>query len=141
MNTNIPKAPAPSAQRTLLLVDDDAAARSTLQPVLAGGGYRVVTARNGIEARRVLARVPVDVVLTDVFMPEEDGLELLQHCRRDRPDMPVVVMNRFAHRTFDPLPVARCFGAAAVVQVPATARMLLATIRGVLSPMPALRCG
>jgi DNA-binding NtrC family response regulator len=127
--------PMTAIHPVLLLVDDNEATRNAMGPMLAAAGYCVELAGNGTEARRVLDRSPVDVVLTDVFMPEEDGLELLQHCRNRHPGLPVIVMNGRIQLNFDPLPMARRFGAAAVLQIPVTAAMLLETVRDVLSKL------
>jgi CheY-like chemotaxis protein len=64
--------------RTILVVDDETPLVELLQAILEDQGYQVVVASNGYEALAVLARQPVDVVLSDVMMPVFDGVRLCQ---------------------------------------------------------------
>ena len=78
---------------TVLVVDDLVSHRQLAAGLLAREpGYEVLFAGNGTEALAKLAGGKADVVLTDVLMPEMDGLELLRAVRRDYPQLPVVLM-------------------------------------------------
>jgi two-component system cell cycle sensor histidine kinase/response regulator CckA len=70
-----------SAGRTLLVVDDDATIRRVLQLSLGRAGFRVLSAENGVAALALLdaETSPVDLILTDVVMPEMDGVTLAEH--------------------------------------------------------------
>nr|MBA3686044.1 sigma-54-dependent Fis family transcriptional regulator [Planctomycetota bacterium] len=83
----------------VLIVDDDAAVCWALEQALAGSGYVVSVAADAIAARRAIRRVPPDVVLTDVRMPGESGLDLLAALRLEHPELPVIVMT--AHGTME----------------------------------------
>jgi DNA-binding NtrC family response regulator len=79
----------------LLVVDDDIQMLSALEAALRQKGYNVDTASNGIEATRKLDNASLAGVITDLRMPGMDGLELLQHVRRTKPELPVIVLSAF----------------------------------------------
>ena len=79
----------------ILVVDDEASARSGLAKLLGQSGYVVDTAENGKEALVVAADHPPDVVVTDLRMPEMDGLTLLGTLRESHRDLPVIVATAF----------------------------------------------
>jgi two-component system, cell cycle sensor histidine kinase and response regulator CckA len=87
---------------TLLLVEDDAAVRSSARRLLEWHGYTVLEARNGAEALRVYDahEDAIDLVLTDVVMPEMGGHDLVERLRERRPDLPVLFMSGYAERAF-----------------------------------------
>jgi CheY-like chemotaxis protein len=80
--------------KTVLVVDDEPSVLFALSEGLSDRrrGVRVVTAANGIEAVAVLEAEPVDIVLTDLRMPDMDGFELLTFLRRNHPSVPVILM-------------------------------------------------
>ena len=80
---------------TVLVVDDDPLNRTILSMSLGNDGYAVLEASNGREALEVLAQHAVDVVLTDIEMPEMDGYGLLQHRREDErlKEIPFIVIS------------------------------------------------
>jgi CheY-like chemotaxis protein len=82
---------------TVLAVDDEKSFTASLAVGLRtyDSSLRVVTADNGLEAVQVLESQPVDLVLTDVRMPQMDGFELLAHMSRHFPSLPVLVMTAF----------------------------------------------
>jgi len=83
-------------QKTILVVDDDERVRSLLQEALAGAGYRALVADGGPEALRKLAAEEVDAVITDVRMPEWDGLTLLERIKEQWPTLPVIMITAYA---------------------------------------------
>lgn len=82
---------------TVLAVDDEKSFTASLAVGLRtyDSTLRVLTADNGLEAVQVLESQPVDLVLTDVRMPQMDGFELLAHLSRHFPSLPVLVMTAF----------------------------------------------
>jgi twitching motility two-component system response regulator PilH len=80
--------------KNILIVDDDSALLVILSEAFCSSGQwcNVLTARSGAEAQKVLERVPVDFVLTDLDMPEMDGYELLENLKADVHTMPVIVI-------------------------------------------------
>jgi two-component system, NtrC family, nitrogen regulation response regulator GlnG len=84
---------------TILIVDDDAAVCWALEQVLKAQGYRVVIAADAAAARRLVRRQRPDLVITDVRMPGESGLDLLAGLKAENPSLPVVVTT--AHGTME----------------------------------------
>jgi DNA-binding NtrC family response regulator len=79
----------------LLVVDDDIQMLSALEAALRRKGHTVDTASNGIDAASKLENSPVQAVITDLRMPGMDGLELLNHVRRTKPALPVIVLSAY----------------------------------------------
>ncbi len=77
---------------TILVVEDDTAIRTAVRRYLKIQGHHVIEAANGIEALAHLKVQTVDLVLTDIDMPEMDGIELIRRVRQEKPEMPIVVM-------------------------------------------------
>jgi two-component system response regulator HydG len=80
---------------TILLVDDEAAHLKTLEKLFAREGHGVLCAADGQQALDLLRAHPVDLVITDVMMPEINGVELLQLARTLRPEAEVILMSAF----------------------------------------------
>ena len=80
--------------KTVLVVDDEPSVLFALSEALGDRrrGVRVVTAANGVEAVAVLESAAVDLVLTDLRMPDMDGFELLAFLRRSHAELPVILM-------------------------------------------------
>ena len=76
----------------ILVVDDDARLRALLSRYLAEQGFRVTTAGNGAEARDQLRFMQPDALVLDVMMPGETGLDLTAALRKDRVDLPVLLL-------------------------------------------------
>ena len=79
-------------EKTILLVDDEAGIRRVLGIALSDMGYRVFTAENGLEALKVFKEARPLIVLTDIKMPEMDGIELLRRIKRLNPDTEVILI-------------------------------------------------
>lgn len=79
----------------LLIVEDDSEMRDLLRKVLDKEGYRVSVAGDGHEAIASLSRTPCDLVVTDMLMPDDGGLELLQVIRETQPTLPVIIITAF----------------------------------------------
>ena len=79
----------------ILVVDDEPSARTGLERLLRQAGYAVDTAKDGIDALAVASEHPPDVVVTDLKMPEMDGMTLLGKLRESDRDLPVIVATAF----------------------------------------------
>jgi CheY-like chemotaxis protein len=77
----------------ILVVDDEATIRDLLRDLLTLEGHDVRTAEDGRSAVRLVAAQPVDLIITDIFMPAQEGLETIMQLRRDHPDVPIVAMS------------------------------------------------
>lgn len=80
----------------LLIVDDEQSYRQLLSLVFQGDGHDIRTAMNGHEALLMLQDAPADVVISDVKMPDMDGIEMLRAVRETLPDLGVILMTAFA---------------------------------------------
>jgi CheY-like chemotaxis protein len=79
----------------ILVVDDDLGVCQSLRDLLTQEGCEVMVATGGREALEKIATQPVDLVLSDVVMPDLDGHELFCRVRAERPEIPVVLMTAF----------------------------------------------
>ena len=79
--------------KKILLVDDEGAIRSLVRVVLASDDREFVEACNGTEAQEILETSEFDLVISDVIMPDCDGIELVMAIRRKLPKVPVIVMS------------------------------------------------
>jgi CheY-like chemotaxis protein len=82
-------------QPSILLIEDEANLRHNLGVLLAGEGYRVVSAEDGAEGIRKLQEEPFDLVITDVVMPEVDGFQVMQYVKDYAPDVAVVAITAY----------------------------------------------
>ena len=81
--------------RRILVVDDEQSMRELLAIMLRKEGFDVVAAESRAVAAAVLARAPVDLVITDVKLPDGDGIEILRHVKAASPETVVIVMTAF----------------------------------------------
>ena len=88
--------PMPERPRRILIVDDNLEMARTLADGLTDRGYEAVAAGSGSQALAQLAREPFDALVTDLRMPDVDGLELLSASRKLDPDRPVIVMTAYS---------------------------------------------
>ena len=95
--------------KQILLVDDDENTRILLTEFLSTAGYGVLEAKDAKEAMKLIDIGPIDLVMTDLKMPEMDGIQLTRAIRRIRPDLPIIVYS--AHRFIDTAPAALKAGA------------------------------
>ena len=84
-----------SQQPSILIVDDELLIRDLLYDFFSGQGWQIATADSGEKALGILRDKSIDLVLTDLKMPQMDGMDLTRHVRSDYPDIPVVVMTGF----------------------------------------------
>lgn len=82
-----------SGEGTILVADDDASIRKVVSQSLARAGYAVRTTGTAATLWQWIEAGEGDLVITDVVMPDEDGLDLLPRIRKARPDVPVIVMS------------------------------------------------
>ena len=95
--------------KRILLVDDHENTRILVTELLSTMGYRVLQAKDGEEAMKLVEIGPIDLVMTDLKMPKMDGIELTRAIRRIKPDLPIIVYS--AYRFIDTAPVALKAGA------------------------------
>jgi CheY-like chemotaxis protein len=118
---------------TILLVDDEPDILDSVHALLVGGipGLRVLTARSGREGLEVLAREPVDLIVSDFRMPGMDGIEFLHQCRMRRPEVPRVMLTAFGNEDLARRAVTDAF-VSAFISKGAEPDALIDGIRGLL---------
>ena len=83
------------ASERILIVDDEDGMRRLLGRVLTREGYDTSTVGSGVEALRLVANERFDLVVTDIKMPEMDGLQLLENLKEYEPSLPIIVMTAY----------------------------------------------
>jgi len=112
--------------RHILFVDDNLLLLRSLELAIAQEGYRIGTAKNGLEALAYIRLHGPDIVVLDIFMPDMDGFETLQAIRQEFPNLrTIVVSGGGASEDFRYLDMTTKLGADAVLQKPFTAQQLL----------------
>jgi len=81
------------AGNTILVADDDAAIRTVLTRALESQGYKVRTANTVSSLLTLAESAPTDLIITDVYMPDESVLDVLPHIKAAQPDVPLIVMS------------------------------------------------
>ncbi len=76
----------------ILLVDDEKLARTLASDYLIGAGHQVTAVESSKQAKELMEKQPFDLLVTDLLLPESDGMELLEHTKAKHPDLPVVVI-------------------------------------------------
>jgi CheY-like chemotaxis protein len=113
-----------------MVVDDEEAVRRFLSEVLLSGGFEVSEAFDGRMAMELMASDPVDVIVTDLVMPEQEGIETIRLLKRLFPAVKIIaVSGAFEGRV---LAAARLLGANAALPKPLGPELLLETVRNVL---------
>ena len=118
---------------SILIVDDDEQFRSMLREVLAHAGYQVLEAANGAKAIKLYETHPTDLVITDLIMPEKDGLEMILEFKRLSFAAKIIaVSGAGGHGSQDYLRIAKALGAARVLPKPFSTQEILETVSQVL---------
>ena len=119
----------------ILVVDDESHISSALQERLILEGHKVWVASHGRQGLQLYQEHLVDLVITDVLMPEMDGLELLRMLRGLSADLPIIVMSGGAQRGLDFLIEAKEFGATRTIAKPFKLDEFVEVVHAVLSAL------
>lgn len=117
----------------ILVVEDNEAFRNVLTEMLIKAGYEVQAASNGNQALVMCEEFRPDLVITDIIMPDKEGLETIQEFQSRCPDLRIIAMSgggKFGPDSY--LPLAKKLGAKACLQKPFMRDELLSTIQSVL---------
>jgi CheY-like chemotaxis protein len=105
--------------KTIILIDDDRAVRGTMRIILERAGYHVIEAVDGQEGVQQYRMNHADLVITDLFMPRQDGIETIQQLRTEFPDARILAVSGGAFAGAEgPLTDARLLGANATLAKP-----------------------
>ena len=117
----------------ILVVDDDARLTAVLRDILTQAGYEVETACNGEEACKAFRRLPADLVITDILMPEKEGIQTITSLRRVCPGLRIIAMSGGGQES--PafyLEMAREFGADVTLQKPFSKAQVLQAVEDLI---------
>jgi CheY-like chemotaxis protein len=117
----------------ILIIDDEDQARRMLCQVLDRAGYDVIEARDGVEGLQRFREAPTDLVITDILMPEKEGLETIMDFQREFPETKIIAMSgggRTGNLNF--LEVARRLGAQRTLQKPFGLQEMLKVVHELL---------
>jgi two-component system response regulator PrrA len=117
----------------VLVVDDDPSVRATLSLCLRAAGYETVCAEDGRAAQQLIHDFNPSAIVTDIFMPVQDGLGLMNWLRERSLKIPVVAISGHVRTLeFDGLAMARRLGATTILEKPFPAGALAAAVDSAL---------
>lgn len=117
----------------ILVIDDEASIRRLLTEVLGAEGHTVIAAASATAAAPHLAAADIDLLITDMMMPDKDGLELLMELRRDHSHLRVIAISGGGQIAWsDVLQVARSLGAWRTIAKPFDLDHMVETVREAL---------
>ncbi|MCX5722510.1 MAG: response regulator [Nitrospirae bacterium] len=119
---------------SILVVDDEDQIRRLIRETLEQAGYQVAEARDGKEAILQCRRAPADLIIMDILMPDQDGLETTSRLRREFPDVKVIAITGGSEMvgTLNFLDVAKMLGAHRTLQKPFEMKALLDAVHAEL---------
>ncbi len=121
----------------ILLIDDEKAMRDAVEKILIRAGHSVKIAGNGKEGLASIQDMPPDLVITDIFMPEKDGIETIVALRKTLKDLKIIAMSGGGRASnFDFLQLSEKIGADAVLKKPLRMADLIATVDRLLKTAP-----
>ena len=120
---------------SILLIDDNDQIRALLRRVLEEAGYFVIDAANGREGLQQFRQTPVALVITDLLMPDSDGLEVTMTLRRESPHVKIIALTGGAGEP-NLLQVAKLLGAHRTMKKPLEMTELLKAVQQELQEGP-----
>lgn len=114
----------------ILVIDDEPSVLASIEQALQTVGHKVSSAGGGPEAIRSFQQDPVDLLITDIFMPDQDGIQLITYFRKQFPDLPIIAIT--GNPRGNTLEMASLLGAAAALQKPFSVEELLNAVNGAL---------
>lgn len=119
-----------AAPARVLVVDDESGVRNFVQKVLVDAGYEVLLAADGEQALKMARVLRFDLVLTDLVMPEMEGIEIIRRMRKEQPELKIIAMSGAFGGEF--LKVAKLLGANSTLAKPVAPEELISAVRGAL---------
>jgi DNA-binding response OmpR family regulator len=79
--------------KKVLVIDDDEQIREMIRVILEDSGYAVYLTSDGDEVTNIYKDNPVDLIITDIIMPERDGLEIINQFRKEHPNVKIIAIS------------------------------------------------
>ncbi|MCK4950267.1 MAG: response regulator [Gammaproteobacteria bacterium] len=120
---------------TVLVVDDEESVRDMVTKMIEPAGYDVIEAGNGAEACDACKEAPVDLIITDIVMPEKNGIDLIMDVKKEFPDIPVIAISGGGGITgrYDYLEIAKLVGAKNILKKPFSMKELRSAVGNILN--------
>lgn len=118
--------------KRILVVDDDPAVRDSVAMVLESAGFLVDQAEQGATGMRLLRAHAPDLVITDILMPQKEGIETIREIRAVLPDTPIIAISGGTDMGADYLKMAQTFGATEVLAKPFDPMVMLELVHRLL---------
>lgn len=118
----------------ILVIDDDVMVRNTIAKILRHGGYDVILAEDGAKGLVQFHRERPDLVITDIIMPEQEGIQTILELRREDPNTKIIAVSgggRIANRDF--LRMAKSLGAVDTIAKPFLPKDLITRVQNCLA--------
>jgi len=118
----------------ILVVDDELSVRNMVKDIIESDCHEVVVALNGLEALNMCANTTFDLIITDIVMPEKNGIDLIMEVRQKYPDIPVIAISGGGDITgrYDYLEIANLVGAKNIIKKPFTVNDIRSAVDSVL---------
>lgn len=119
----------------ILVIDDNTSMRGAVCEMLQQAGYETIPVENGRFAAQIHRSEPVDLIITDLFMPDTDGLEIIYQFRHEFPDVKIIAVSGGGSRGLvELLSVAKKMGAQRAIMKPFAWEDLLGAVQELLAP-------
>lgn len=120
---------------TILVTDDEALIRLTIRKMLEKEGHRVLEASDGKQAEAIAAEIKVDLLITDIIMPEQEGIETIMSIRKTQSELPILAISGGGRNAnLDYLVTAELLGANATLCKPFDKDALIEVVNTLLQP-------
>ena len=117
----------------ILIIDDEPQIRSMLKLMLERDGYEVVEAPDGMEGIRIYRQNPVDLIITDLIMPNKDGIGMIIDLKKEFPDVKIIAMSGGGlNKPEGYLEGAKKLGAACTLTKPINREEMLRAVKKIL---------
>ncbi|WP_316976968.1 response regulator [Shumkonia mesophila] len=118
----------------VLVIDDEELARFTMREILEAAGHAVEEAKNGAQGISLQRSQQFDIVITDIIMPEKEGVQTIIELQRDFPTLPIVAISGGGRtRNLDFLKLAQQYGARKILPKPFSEEDLLNAVEDCLT--------
>jgi DNA-binding response OmpR family regulator len=121
----------------ILIIDDDSDLRTMMQEALLAEGYRVLVAADGEQGIALQRKHPASLLITDIFMPNKEGIETIRDFRAEFPNVPIIAMSGGGRlkRRGSALLTAKALGATVILRKPFEMSDLLRSVAAALNPL------
>ncbi|SCA56001.1 Response regulator [Candidatus Terasakiella magnetica] len=118
----------------ILVIDDEELARFTIREIVEGYGHTIIEAVNGNQGLEKFRQNDVDLIITDIIMPEKEGIETIIELKREQPDLKVIAISGGGRtRNLDFLKLAGEMGADTILAKPFSSDELMSAVNKCLN--------